>query len=139
MYIHIKSAYIYSSYAATRRDTYTVYVYIYIIYIYIYILYIYIHIYISTHACIHIYLYTCIYIIYIYTYMFIRGIYRHMTSCIHILNIVLLPFTMGWLWVVGSIKLQVSFAKEPYRRDYIVQKRPIILSILLTVATTYRF
>jgi len=43
----------------------------------------------------------------------------------------------GWLWLVGSIKLQVSFAKEPYKRDIILQKRPIILSILLTVATPY--
>jgi len=41
---------------------------------------------------------------------------------------------MGWLWLVGSIKLQVSFAKELYRRDDILQKRPIILLILLTVA-----
>jgi len=37
----------------------------------------------------------------------------------------------------GSIKLQVSFAKEPYKRDVILQKRPIIQSILLTVATPY--
>ena len=44
---------------------------------------------------------------------------------------------MGWLWLVGSIKLQVSFAKEPYKRDNILQKRPVILSILLTVATPY--
>jgi len=44
---------------------------------------------------------------------------------------------MGWLWLVGSIKLQVSFAKETYKRDDILQKRPIILSILLTVATPY--
>jgi len=29
------------------------------------------------------------------------------------------------------------FAKEPYKRDNIPQKRPIILSILLTVATPY--
>jgi len=42
---------------------------------------------------------------------------------------------MGWLQLVGSILLQVSFAKEPYNRDYILQKRPVILSILLTVAT----
>ena len=46
---------------------------------------------------------------------------------------------MGWLWLVGSMKLQVSFAKEPYKRDYILQKRPIILSILLTVATPYLY
>jgi len=45
---------------------------------------------------------------------------------------------MGWLQLVGSIKLQVSFAKEPYKRDDILQKRPVILSMLLTVATPYR-
>ena len=39
--------------------------------------------------------------------------------------------------LVGSLKLYVSFAKEPYNRDYVLQKRPIILSILLTVATPY--
>jgi len=33
---------------------------------------------------------------------------------------------MGWLRLVVSIKLQVSFAKEPYKRDDILQKRPII-------------
>ena len=43
---------------------------------------------------------------------------------------------MGWLRSVGSIKLQVSFAKEPYKRDDILQKRPIIVSMLLTVATS---
>jgi len=41
---------------------------------------------------------------------------------------------MGWLSLVGSIKLYVAFAKEPYKRDDILLKRPIILSILLTVA-----
>jgi len=46
-------------------------------------------------------------------------------------------YGMGWLWLVGWIKLQVSFAKETYKRDAILQKRPIILSILLTVATPY--
>ena len=44
---------------------------------------------------------------------------------------------MGWLWLVGPMKLLVSFAKEPYKRDDILQKRPIIWSILLTVATAY--
>ena len=34
-----------------------------------------------------------------------------------------------------TIKLYVSFAKEPYKRDDILQKRPVILSILLPVAT----
>ena len=44
---------------------------------------------------------------------------------------------MGWLRVVGSLKLQVSFAKEPYKREDILQKRPIILRSLLIVATPY--
>ena len=30
---------------------------------------------------------------------------------------------MGWLRLVGSIKLKVSFAKERYKRDYILQKK----------------
>ena len=39
---------------------------------------------------------------------------------------------MGWLRLVGSIKVQVSFAKEPYKRDYILQKRPCrFLAMLL--------
>jgi len=42
---------------------------------------------------------------------------------------------MGWLRLVGSLKLYVSFAKEPYKRNDILQKRPIILRSLLTVAT----
>ena len=43
---------------------------------------------------------------------------------------------MGWLRLVGSLKLQV-FAKEPYKRDYILQKRPMIVRSLLIVATPY--
>jgi len=45
--------------------------------------------------------------------------------------------TMGWLRLVGSLKLKFSFAKEPYKRDCILQMRPIILRSLLFVATTY--
>ena len=46
------------------------------------------------------------------------------------------PITsMGWLRLVGSLKLQFSFAKEPYKRDYILQKRPVILRSLLIGAT----
>ena len=44
---------------------------------------------------------------------------------------------MGWLRLVGSLKWQVSFAKEPYKRDDILQKRPIILRSLLAKATPY--
>ena len=42
---------------------------------------------------------------------------------------------MGWLWLVGWIELYVWFAKEPYKRDDILYRRPIILSILQSVAT----
>ena len=42
---------------------------------------------------------------------------------------------MGRLWLVGSFKLQASFAKEPYKRDYILQKRNMIWRSLLIVAT----
>jgi len=45
---------------------------------------------------------------------------------------------MGWLRLVGSIKLQVSFAKEPYKTDNFLHKRPVILSILLTIAIPYQ-
>ena len=45
---------------------------------------------------------------------------------------------MVWLMLVGSIKIQVSFAKEPYKRDDILQKRPIILSILHFVCLIFR-
>jgi len=33
------------------------------------------------------------------------------------------------------LKIIVSFAKEPYKRDDVLQKRPIILRSLLIVAT----
>jgi len=42
---------------------------------------------------------------------------------------------MGWLRLVGSFKLLVSFAKEPYKRNNILQKRPTILRSLLLEAT----
>jgi len=44
---------------------------------------------------------------------------------------------MGWLRLVGSFKFQVSFAKEPHKRDDILQKRPIFLRSLLIVDTPY--
>ena len=47
--------------------------------------------------------------------------------------------TMGWLRLVGSLKSQVSFAKEPHKRDYILQKRPVILRSLQIVAAPYAY
>jgi len=37
--------------------------------------------------------------------------------------------------LVGSLKLQVSFAKEPYKKDDILEKRPMVLRSLLIVAS----
>jgi len=42
---------------------------------------------------------------------------------------------MGWLRLVDSLKLQDASAKEPYKRDDILQKRPIILRSLLIIVT----
>jgi len=46
--------------------------------------------------------------------------------------------TMEWLRLVGSLKLQISFVKEPCKRDYILYKRPTILRSLLILATPYQ-
>ena len=94
---------------------------------------------------IYIYIYICIYI-YTHTYLYVlklspasKNISRHRVCLLICPGIHQNPSAtvriMGWLRLVGSIKLLVSFAKEPYERDAILQKRPILLSILLTVAT----
>ena len=44
---------------------------------------------------------------------------------------------MGWRRLVGSSKLKVSFAKEPYKREDTLQKRTMISSSLPIVATPY--
>ena len=57
-------------------------------------------------------------------------------------NICLYPYalwTMGWLRLAGSFKSQFSFAKEPYKRDYILQNRHILLRSQIFVATPYRY
>ena len=46
-------------------------------------------------------------------------------------------FGMGWLRLVGSIKLQVSFVEYSLFYRALLQKRPVILSILLTEFTPY--
>jgi len=45
--------------------------------------------------------------------------------------------TMGWLRLVGSLKLQVSFAEYSLFYRALLQKRPIILRSLLLEATPY--
>ena len=54
--------------------------------------------------------------------------------CVYVSDSVL-ETGMGWLRLVGSLKLNVSFARETYKRDYILQKRPTISRSLLIVAT----
>ena len=44
---------------------------------------------------------------------------------------------MGWLQLLGSLKVKVIFAKEPCKRNYILQKKPIILRSILIAATPY--
>jgi len=44
---------------------------------------------------------------------------------------------MGWLRLVGSLKLQVSFAEHRLFYRALLQKRPIILRSLLLEATPY--
>ena len=44
---------------------------------------------------------------------------------------------MWCLRLVGSLKVGVFFAKEPYKRDDILQKRTIIFRSLIIVATPY--
>ena len=86
--------------------------------------------------------------IYIYTYIYGRVltarrtyvcalIYIYMYMCTYMRMYIYIH--MGLLRSVGSIKLYVSFAE--YRLFYraLLQKRLIILSILLTEATPYMY
>jgi len=41
--------------------------------------------------------------------------------------------------LVGSLKTEVSFAKEPYKRDDILRRRPIFLWSLLIIAIPYAY
>jgi len=46
---------------------------------------------------------------------------------------------MGWLWLAGSMQLMVSLARYSLLYRSLLQKRPIILSILLNEATPYMY
>jgi len=45
---------------------------------------------------------------------------------------------MGWLWLLGSSKLQVSSAEDSPSYRALLQKNPMILTSLLIAATPYR-
>jgi len=108
------------------------------------------------HDIIYIYIHICIYIyIYIYICTYMPSWYVYHMSYIYITgkditgkDVWLVTSTsrlrerhhgttMGWLRLVGSLKLQVSFTE--YRLFYraLLQKRPTILRSLLIVATPY--
>ena len=85
-------------------------------------------------VCTCILIHTCVCMcVFICRYVFIH-MYLYMYTCANMCHH---STHMGRIWLVGPIKLYVSYAKEPYKRDDILQKRPIILSFLLTVATPY--
>jgi len=84
------------------------------------------------HCIVSVFLYETLYCVYIVLYGTLYCVY-----CIVRCTVLCLYCCMGWLRLVGSIKLKVSLVKEPHKRDDILQKRPKNLSILLTVATPY--
>ena len=92
-------------------------------------IYKYIRICIHTYICIHIYIYIDLYVlilICVYTHVY-TYVYAYINICTH--NAHTYVYThqyMGWLRLVGPLKLYVSFAKEHYKRDYILQNRPVI-------------
>jgi len=44
---------------------------------------------------------------------------------------------MGWLWLVGSLKIQVAFAEYSLFYRALLQKRPVFLGSLRIVASSY--
>jgi len=62
---------------------------------------------------------------------------RVVPICCRVVPICSRVVPMGWLRLVGCLKIYVSFAKELYKRDLYSAKRPVFLSILLIVATPY--
>jgi len=96
-------------------------------------IYIYIYMYecmcACVHVCIHAFMYVYMHVcVYVCVYVCRRhpGMQRSMTCVNCALNVHETSKNMGWLRSVGSIKLYVSSAKEPYKRDNILQKRPMI-------------
>ena len=135
------------------------------IYIYTHIhlctyIYIHTHTYIYTYTYTYIYIYAYIYIYrskteyshihtscaYIYTYIYtwtriiyilFKSIYDWANTQLDQMHIVHLISSMGWLQLVGCLKVQVSLQNTGLFCRALLQKRPIFLSILLIVATPY--
>jgi len=71
---------------------------------------------------------------YIYLYIYI---YKRSLNKIYLVFVEKLHMWGGVATISRLLKIIGLFCKEPYERDYILQKRPIILRSLLIVATTY--
>ena len=97
----------------------------------------------SRHIYAFIYVYT-----HMYTHMYKKSMFTHIhTQALAAMGLHdtsywlswhIYQVHMGWLRLLDSLKLQVSFPKEPYKRDDILQKRPTILRSLRIVATPYQ-
>ena len=124
---------------------FTLQIYTYIIHIYIFVFSLSFCMYVCIQFCIYvcIYMYVCVYthVCLICVYMCIY-VYTRVYICVYITNLHTYNKYNTYLYFffplsllarrykstqsVGSLKLYVSFAKEPYKRDDILQKRPIL-------------
>ena len=93
-------------------------------------IYVYIHVHIYMYVCI--FLYPCSYI-FVFAYLYARGYCKFEYSYLYLHECL---YSYSYLHSY-AIKEQVSFAEEPYKRDHILQKRPIFLRSLLIIATPY--
>ena len=129
--------------------TYIIHIYIRIIYIYTYT-YIYIHIMyiitlmtLMTHDSLEKYMYyiyiyhtyVCIYISYCTHSFSWRYLFVRVPSRIHTCDA---TCAYGVATMSRLLTMIGLFCKRPYKRDYILQKKPIILRSLLIVATPYQ-
>ena len=71
-----------------------------------------------------------------YAYSYMHNMHVFMMN-LHTFNTNLSIHAMGWLRLIGSLKLKVSFTEYSLFDRALLQKRPIILRSLLIVATPY--
>jgi len=67
----------------------------------------------------------------------ITYVLRQMSVATHITYYICVATDMGWLRLVGSLKLQVFFAEYSLFYRALLQKRPIILRSVLIGGTAY--
>ena len=115
--------------------------------------YIFIHEYIYICIYIYKYIYVCIHIYAnIHTYIYralstneptvtpVAGWILHCgNSSPNLQTQILQALSYGVATISRLLKLKVSFVKEPYKTDYILQKRPMILRSVRIAATPYQF